>query len=370
MTKFINNIISFFTYINFLLLSLFFRKNNKAVRNDILFINTGQIGDLTVSSMIFDNDDFFNDNTNVYFLMKEHYRELFTNYTGKVKILTYDYNKYKWNIFYRIKLLKKLNRLNINSVYNITAARGILNDEITLLSGAKEKYTICNNHKYLGGFFGEKMDIKYDDILFQNERNEYKKHITLLKLFFNKEPALINTKSFDVSNFSDFISNKGYEAGKYIVISPLASEIIKTWGIDNYKKLCSHLSKKYKIILNGSESEKKYLQYISEGLDNTFVETFKLEILPALIAYSKLFIGNDSGATHIALKLNVPLIAILFGGNFNMFFPFKENEKKFVFLYNILDCFECESGCIYDKPLCLTQITLEQVMEKIGNILS
>ena len=104
--KKISNILS---YLLFRLLRLIFYRQSTGETGNILFLNTGQIGDLVVSSMIFDNDDAFKSESNVYFLMKQEYFSLFNNYKGKVNILTYNYNKYKFSIFYRIKLLKKLN---------------------------------------------------------------------------------------------------------------------------------------------------------------------------------------------------------------------------------------------------------------------
>jgi ADP-heptose:LPS heptosyltransferase len=301
--------------------------------------------------------------------MKQEYFSLFNNYKGKVNILTYNYNKYKFSIFYRIKLLKKLNSLNLNTVFNITAARGILNDEITLLSGARRKYTTCNNLKYLGQFIGNKMNNEYDDIFYKEEKNEYDKHILLLKYLSIKEPIFFNIKSFDTLNYSDFLAKKEYDKNNYILISPLPSDLSKSWGIENYKNLCSELIKKYKIILIGSPGSIDSLQYISGGNSYIQLETCELEYIPSVIANAKLFIGNDSGLTHLALKLNRPLIAIISGAYFKMYFPYKEEPGKFVYLYNIQDCYECHSECIYKSPLCLTNIKLNRVMEEIEKIL-
>jgi len=322
-----------------------------------------------VSSMIFDNDDEFKSESNIYLLMKKNYYSLFKNYKGKVNILTYDYKKYKFSLFYRIKFIRKLNSLNLKTVFNITAARGVLNDEITLLSGARQKFTTCNDLKYLGQLIGNKMNKEYDDIFFKEEINEYTKHILLLKYLSIKDPLFFNNKSFNTENYSDFLIKKEYDKNNYILISPLPSDLSKSWGIENYKNLCSELNKKYKIILIGSPGSIDSLQYISGGNSNVYLETCELEYIPAVIANSKLFIGNDSGLTHLALKLNKTLIAILSGAYFNMYFPYKGKPGKFVYLYEIRDCFDCHSECIYQKPLCLTNIKLNYVMEEIEKIL-
>jgi len=319
--------------------------------------------------MVFENDDIFDDNANVYFLMKEQYFELFVNYNGKVRILKYNHNKYKWNIFYRINLLKKLNSLKLKTVYNITAARGFLNDEITLLCGAQNKFTTCNSWRYLKEFWGSKMNKGYTKILFQNEKNEYKKNILLLKCFSKNEPETINKKVFDIKKYSNYLSEKGYRKGNYIVVSPLSSDMSKSWGIENYKNLCLILKRKYKIVLMGSPKEYKTLKYISNDDSDISLHSYSLEYVPAVIGNSKLFVGNDSGLTHVALKLNIPLVAILYGGYFKMFLPFKENVNKFVYLYNEMDCFGCHSRCIYKEPLCLKNLKVNNVLGEVEKLL-
>jgi|WetSurMetagenome_2_1015567.scaffolds.fasta_scaffold54721_2 ADP-heptose:LPS heptosyltransferase len=358
---------NFFSYFLYHFLKLFFKTKKGNI--NILFINSGQIGDLVVSSMIFDNDEIFNNYKKVYFLLRSEYYSLFKNYKGKVELITYDYKKLKWSLIYRLKLLKKIRSLNLKDAYNITAARGMLNDQLTLLSGAENKFTICKSWKYLMPFWGKLMDKEYDDILFTDEPNEYKKHISLINLFSKKEPDIYNIKTFNVSEYQDFRINNDIDKRNFIAISPLSSVMTRTWGIENFKKLCSILKDKYELILIGSKSEISILKYIAGGNKDIRINTCDLEFLPVLIDSTKLFIGSDSGLTHIALKLNKPFVAILDGGYFNMFFPFQEENRNFKYVYNKMDCFECDWKCIYREPKCLTQISMEQVLQSIDKLL-
>jgi ADP-heptose:LPS heptosyltransferase len=77
-----------------------------------------------------------------------------------------------------------------------------------------------------------------------------------------------------------------------------------------------------------------------------------------------LYIGNDSGLTHLAHQLNAPLIAIIGGGKFGKFFPYKEREDA-VFLFDQMDCFGCDWNCIHDKRYCLINVSPELVYAKI-----
>ena len=138
-----------------LLLKPFFAKSN-----NILFINTGQIGDLIVSSIILENDIVFEGKGEIVFVVKDQYLQLFKNYNGKVKILGYNYIKYKYSLLYKYKFLMNLRHIGFKKCYNLTTARGILNDQMALLSGAEEIYCLNSNWKYLTNFFGKKLDKK------------------------------------------------------------------------------------------------------------------------------------------------------------------------------------------------------------------
>ncbi|HPI36510.1 MAG TPA: hypothetical protein PK397_01080, partial [Ignavibacteriaceae bacterium] len=74
--------------------------------NNLLLINTGQIGDLTISTVLINNiirDKRFKNK--VYFLIKKEYFELYNYYSPDIKILNWDYKKYKFNPIYRIVFL-------------------------------------------------------------------------------------------------------------------------------------------------------------------------------------------------------------------------------------------------------------------------
>ena len=135
---------------------------------NLLFINTGQIGDLIISSLIFKNADILKKKyDNIYFLLKYEFAELFKD-ENKINFIQWNYKKYKYNIIYRIKFLLNLRKLNIIDTFNLTAARGITVDELSLLSGGKNIFALNSNYRYLTKLFGESIDKMYTKILAKN----------------------------------------------------------------------------------------------------------------------------------------------------------------------------------------------------------
>jgi len=361
----------FIEYLFFLILEKFIVSKESSISKSILFINTGQIGDLIVSSLLLENPDVFEEYEKVEFVIKEQYLALFADYCGKIKFIGYNPKKHKLFFPYKVKFLDYIRSVGFEKCINLTAARGIINDELTLLSGAKEKYCLNNNNKFLGEYFGKKLERKYTNILFAEITNEYDKHKELLKKlsgennvkvhFFNR----LTFKTNDYSTARDYINDNGL-----IIVAPLSSEQNRDWSQNHFTQLLRLLSPNYSIILLGTHKQKRSLQKIQSDLPNVVILAGELELnnLTSLLVKAKLFIGLDSGLTHLVLKLGIPLVAIIGGGFYQNFFPFMKSVKV-KYLYSKMDCFGCEWECIYDKKHCIEDITVDEVFSEIEKIL-
>ena len=364
---YINNTVVIIFY---LILKIFLKRIKSKKKRNILFINTGQIGNLVVSSLILDNDEVF-DKVEVHFLIKKKYLELFRDYKGKVDIIGYNYIKYKWSFFYKIRFLKYLHSLKLSKCYNVTPTRGILNDEMSLLSGADEVCCLNSNWRYLKKAFGKKMDREYDGVLCKEIPNEYDKHIELLNHFKQRKDINVkNKKVFNILRSPKLFNDERLDDDEYITVAPLPSDVKRSWGIKNYKDLCNELTKSFKVVLLGSKNDKDILDGIS-NTNNKIINTaglLELYEVPSVISKSKLFIGNDSGLTHIALKLDVPMIAIIGGGHYGKYFPYDEGNPDVIYLFDKMDCFGCEWKCIYKERYCLTNVKLITVLESVKDL--
>lgn len=356
----------FVKYIVFVIMSFLVKINGKLIyeNKSYLFVNTGQIGDLVVSSLILENDDLFK---NVcYLLIDGKYSELFSGYYGSIKIISFNKNKYRYNLLFRFRFLKRIRNLNISTTYNITAARGFVNDELTLLSGANEFYATCGSHKYLGSYIGKRFDTKYDEILFPEIKNEYEKTVQLIL-----EISETSEKKVLIRNYKTFnVGKNTLKTDSYITISPFSSNSFRDWGDENYRNIADKISEYTSVVFLCSRNQEKRVRQLTKNLKNVKFIIGPLINIPNIIYNSKLFIGNDSGLTHISYRLGIPVIAILGGGYYGKFFPYKKlNEKSCDYFFK-LNCFGCGCNCIYGKPYCITDINKEIVLSKILEILS
>lgn len=343
----------------------------KVISGTLLFINTGFIGDLIISSLLCENDQLLKRYNKVLFIVKKRYLSIFNDYNGIIKFIGIDYDLYKKSIVYKYRFLKNLRIHGIARVFNLNAARGIISEELTMLSGADEKYCLNKKSKFINALIDKFILKKYSSEYKVSERNEYDKHFELLLTFFGARQAQINYTNKKTFNVQISPRKINYEnADRYIAIAPFTSENYKDWPVNNFRTVIESLCKEYLIILVGSSEQKDKLGLLQGNLDNVLVEagTLDLNEIPFLISRSKLFIGLDSGLTHMALKLDVPVLAVIGGGEFQRFLPFRQSEKV-KYLFNNMDCFNCDWQCIYERKYCIEDVSAEEVIGTANQLL-
>ena len=336
-------------------------------KKTVLFFNNGQMGDLLVSSVIFENDELLNQSFNYYFLIKEEYSKILKNYTGSINIITYDYEKYRKSFFYKVKFIKNINNLRIKYYYNLCADRGVLTEEFSSFVDAEIR--ICLNKgtnsldKYLQKYFNK----FYKVLLFDENINEYEKNFLVMKqcLLMYDNP----TRTISINEKKIFKESKSIKP--YIAIAPFTSNMYRNRGIERYKELIIKLSKEYDIILLGEKKDENKIKISnkSKRIINLIGKT-TLNEAGKIIANCMLYIGNDSGLTHVAFKLDKPIIALIGGGRWNRFFPYYNNTDNKLFLSYEMKCFNCGWLCDYDEMYCLTKIDIDKIVFETKNLIS
>jgi ADP-heptose:LPS heptosyltransferase len=75
---------------------------------------------------------------------------------------------------------------------------------------------------------------------------------------------------------------------------------------------------------------------------------------------AKLFVGNDSGPTHLAAAVGVPTVVLFGSSDAEVWYPWKVPFQR---VQNLFDCNPCPGyRClVYDEPKCILSITVSQV---------
>ena len=147
-------------------------------------------------------------------------------------------------------------------------------------------------------------------------------------------------------------------------LHPGAGSRTKRWPLESFVRLAGYLTREEKrqLLVVEGPAESGLAAQIAKELSEVSViraESLSLDLLAPVIAKSGLFVGNDSGITHLAAALGIPSIA-LFGPTLPRHWaPLGANVTV---LWNPQDCSACSSGG--NEHTCLDNITVEEVLRK------
>ncbi len=162
---------------------------------------------------------------------------------------------------------------------------------------------------------------------------------------------------------------------KIVALAPQAVAPSRRWGEKNYTALATLLLGKEvdKIILLGTKNEKLAGDNIAQA-DNRIVNlcgSTSIEAATALMTFSKLFVGNDSGLAHLAAATDIPLVVISGADRPQETSPI--SGKKTVIIKNRLGCISCVKNVCPKKGenfmRCMNDISVEEIFKASLNYL-
>ena len=170
------------------------------------------------------------------------------------------------------------------------------------------------------------------------------------------------------------LAARGIPPGKpYAVLHPGAKYFTKRWTVDKFITLARELRDKHGIepVFNLGRGESEIAAEVRRQCARDFVllDSLDLRQLIALIAGCRIFIGNDSGPTHIATALARPVVAI-FGSSSSVHWRPWQTRNRVV--QNDFACNPCRGDHCYAfaEPRCILSVTLDQVRDACESLLA
>lgn len=165
---------------------------------------------------------------------------------------------------------------------------------------------------------------------------------------------------------------KNGAVGKLIGIAPGAGIWQKRWPEENFSALIDKLAERFNstIILFGTEKDMPVAEKIvaaAKNRDRIINAAGKTSIkqLCALTKKCFLYIGNDTGPLHIAAALGVTPVGFYGPSNPEQLRPYHSNAVVF---RKGVKCSPCGTKPRCGNNICMKEITVEEVYEKIKNI--
>lgn len=162
-------------------------------------------------------------------------------------------------------------------------------------------------------------------------------------------------------------------AARLIMLQPGARYWFKAWPEDRFVALADRLSKDLDchVLVGGDQRDAELAERISHRTKascTVLAGRATLRQFAALLKRCMLFVGNDSGAMHIAAAVGTPLVALFGPSDPAEWGPCGELTEV---IYKGLDCRICfHPTCRRGDASCMRLITVEEVYAAVQRVLS
>ena len=169
----------------------------------------------------------------------------------------------------------------------------------------------------------------------------------------------------------------GLSEGKWAAVfaGGIANVSVKAWPTERFAEVVVWLqARKIPVLLLAHVAEAALVEQVAAGaakLGGTRPKTWlgrdgELPLLAGLLKESLLYVGNDTGALHIAGAVGRPVVGIFGGGHWPRFRP---AAAQAVSIVQPLPCFGCNWDCHFGDGPCVKTIPAFDVVQGIERVL-
>lgn len=353
----------------FLPIRLFRKKTPGNVRS-ILLIRLDHIGDVIYSTPIPQNLKSHYRGAKITFLVASWAKEIVMNNPYVDEVICYDTpwfdrnrkRAFEFKIFF--KLAEELRRHKYDLGLDL---RGDFR-HILLMALASVKFRV--GYGITGAAFLLHRKVNYRDGVHSLEHN-----LDLLRSMgieiITYQPQLYSSEK-DEKSVQDFLKANNLTDRDFIaIIHPYGGYPSKNWLDERFAELMDILCKDYqaKIILIGNEKDKSNIEGIIRINQATAINAAgktSLGNLLALIQKSAVFIGVDSGPSHLAASVGVPMV-VLYSAS-NTIQDWGPRSDKAVIIQKDIPCKDCQKlDCSHN--ICMDLISVDDVLDGVKQLI-
>ena len=177
----------------------------------------------------------------------------------------------------------------------------------------------------------------------------------------------------DLRFAKDFFASRKLVPGrdKIVMLNPGAGWQTKRWPAENFPHLADKLTKysnaNAKIIMSWGPQEKELIENIKSNMNDkiTIMPQSTIKQLGAIIKSCDLFVGSDTGPTHLAAALEVPVVGLYGPSDPERNGPY---GTKNIIIQKDISCVSCwKREC--DTIDCMKNISVDEVFEACVELL-
>jgi predicted lipopolysaccharide heptosyltransferase III len=258
------------------------------------------------------------------------------------------------------QLIAGLRRRRFDTVIDLTD--GDRSAFLSWISGAPVRIGFNDEHRFRGRYYTQVVQSV------AGMQHRIDRDLSALKLLgvhaSERSPRLCLTGE-DEARADELLGRLGIRRDRPIaIIQPGARYWFKAWPYERFAELACRLASDYgyQVLIGGSREEEALAQQIHEAAKGCPISMVGLATLKQFAAIAKraaLFVGNDSGAMHIAAAVGTPMVALFGPSNPDEWGPCGNRVKV---LYKGLDCRACfHPTCERGELNCMKQLSVQEV---------
>ena len=390
--KRLKQIVDSYIYFESCILQKSYNKNKKSSIKKVLIIRKDKIGDslLFYPTLSAYRSAYKDCHITVMF------QKSFSSFSPLLKMFNetiwFDDAKYK-TFSYRRAFLLHLARQRYDIVIYPAFSREEAGDIMVKITHATEKIACDGDPSHMTPHTMEKNNAIYTTLIRIPNTiiHELDKNCAIAERILAKQcPVTFPTIHIDAlpeqsKNDAEAILNSHkLEHKKYVVLFPGAGGAYRMWPIEKMSKIATYFARRsINIVICGSKDEWVLGEQICQqsvvpdssiNVINICGKT-NLPVLAHIFNQSLMYIGNDTGAAHLAVAIALPNVVILGGGHFGRFFPYSKGSQNHIAYDKTMTCKNDNWACagnletrIVPAP-CIEHILVDTVIEEIEKIL-
>ncbi|MHC4811535.1 MAG: glycosyltransferase family 9 protein, partial [Planctomycetota bacterium] len=191
-------------------------------------------------------------------------------------------------------------------------------------------------------------------------------------LSFNDARPVIETAPTDPG----LLDQLGLEEGNYVACQPISENTKKDYPVESWLELFDAFPDEQFVLLGTEKEAGKLARMDLANVHNLCGQTSLTEAILA-VKSARMFVGIDSGLTHIAACLGVPTVCVSQNNNLGYFFPYPKefgfDNLRVVHNPDYEDCAGCFTACTKEPiwktylkgSLCLRALPVDRVIEAV-----
>lgn len=330
----------------------------------IVFIRLRSLGDLVLMTPAFEAVKR-QPGMQTAIVVEEHFKSIFENNPWVDQIISV---RRKASILEKISVIREIRKFNPDAVINLHG--GTTSSLFAAFSGAALRV----------GYVKSRMDWIYN-LKVPESRRIWEKdavHTTehqfspLIALGF-EPPSKLEPRIFVNARDLDWAQTtlKYFEVGSdFYLLHPAAAFKTKQWPAENFANLIKRMSVDgFQVVITGGPGEHDLCKKVAKfsGQDPVVIPPMPLDRFAAIASLCTIYIGNDTGTTHIAAALARPIVVIFGSSDSTVWYPWGVKHRL---IRSNLPCIPCPGyHCLeYASPLCIESITTEEVYNAFLNL--